>query len=368
MSTAQKSKIDQNKKYSQLNIPKSKDEIYISTENNFLNSSEIKIGKYEEAPDYLKDNEYIRTGYLINCNTVGKVLRSLFKCSNESLNIWSHLLGCISAIILIFTTAIFVKRYCFKDLTKDELKDIKYNLNISVGPWIDSIKNDNIENNEENIINNYHGDLIYLNKAKDNNKENKDLKEYNNTNVNNKNEKEMKNNLDIIVNKTQIIIENLGNKKNAIENVGDYISDLRKVVSKIKKLNFSLTENNDNNNEINNNSNLLEINLNKKKQNDIVSNWNICENKIVNYFIKTKNTDIIKEIVDKEKIPRWPLFVMLSASILMFTFSFTFHWWGIYTKSLYKILSCLDYSGILILISGSCYPPYYYFYYCEKSK
>ena len=31
-------------------------------------------------------------------------------------------------------------------------------------------------------------------------------------------------------------------------------------------------------------------------------------------------------------------------------------------------LSRLDYAGITFLIPGSCYPPYYYFYYCEKCK
>ena len=43
-----------------------------------ITESQILIGRYEEAPDYLKDNEYIKTGYLINCNSVNKVLRSLF--------------------------------------------------------------------------------------------------------------------------------------------------------------------------------------------------------------------------------------------------------------------------------------------------
>ena len=59
----------------------------------------IIIGNYSDAPDYLKDNEYIKRGYLINCNSFDLVLRSLFVCSNETINIWSHLIGCIISIL-----------------------------------------------------------------------------------------------------------------------------------------------------------------------------------------------------------------------------------------------------------------------------
>ena len=66
-------------------------------------------------------------------------------------------------------------------------------------------------------------------------------------------------------------------------------------------------------------------------------------------------------------MPRWPLFIMLSAGIICLGFSFTFHLFGVYSEKLYKILSKLDYGGILFLIAGSCYPPYYFFYYCEPT-
>jgi adiponectin receptor len=58
---------------------------------------------------------------------------------------------------------------------------------------------------------------------------------------------------------------------------------------------------------------------------------------------------------------------MLSAGIICLGFSFTFHLFGVYSEKLYKILSKLDYGGILFLIAGSCYPPYYFFYYCEPT-
>ena len=79
--------------------------------------NEIIIGKYSEAPDYLKDNEYIKNGYLINCNTFKKVLRSLFICSNETINVWSHLIGLIFSILLIIYTAKYVQTGTKKELT-----------------------------------------------------------------------------------------------------------------------------------------------------------------------------------------------------------------------------------------------------------
>ena len=69
-----------------------------------------------------------------------------------------------------------------------------------------------------------------------------------------------------------------------------------------------------------------------------------------------------------ENIGKWPLYIMLSAAIVCFGFSTSFHWFSIYSKNLFLVLSRLDYAGITFLIPGSCYPPYFYFYYCEKCK
>ena len=86
------------------------------TKNN-KKEDEIIVGKYSDAPDYLKDNEFIKDGYLINCHSLKLVLRSLFVCSNETINVWSHLLGCIIAIILIIFTFIFIRTSLIKELT-----------------------------------------------------------------------------------------------------------------------------------------------------------------------------------------------------------------------------------------------------------
>ena len=262
--------------------------------------NKIIVGKYSEAPDYLKDNEYIKEGYLINCNSFDKVFRSILVCSNETINIWSHLFGCIISILLIIFIACFLKTGKIKELSQTEYEDIQIKLNEAVIPLIKDLKKTNEENNYINVSN-------IINKIKTN---------------------------------SENLIDNYGSKSNVITNIENYLEKNENLINQIM--------------ELNNNSNILEI---------IVKNWEICSNKITNYI----NKFIINDIKG-EDIGRWPLFIMLSSAIGCFAFSTSFHWFSIYSKELYSFLCRLDYAGITLLIPGSCYPPYYYFYYCEKCK
>ena len=262
--------------------------------------NKIIVGKYSEAPDYLKDNEYIKEGYLINCNSFDKVFRSILVCSNETINIWSHLFGCIISVLLIIFIACFLKTGKIKELSQTEYEDIQIKLNEAVIPLIKDLKKTNEENNYINVSN-------IINKIK----------------INSEN-----------------LIDNYGSKSKVITNIENYLEKNENLINQIM--------------ELNNNSNLLEI---------IVKNWEICSNKITNYI----NKFIINDIKG-EDIGRWPLFIMLTSAIGCFAFSTSFHWFSIYSKELYSFLCRLDYAGITLLIPGSCYPPYYYFYYCEKCK
>ena len=262
--------------------------------------NKIIVGKYSEAPDYLKDNEYIKEGYLINCNSFDKVFRSILVCSNETINIWSHLFGCIISVLLIIFIACFLKTGKIKELSQTEYEDIQIKLNEAVIPLIKDLKKTNEENNYINVSN-------IINKIK----------------INSEN-----------------LIDNYGSKSNVITNIENYLEKNENLINQIM--------------ELNNNSNILEI---------IVKNWEICSNKITNYI----NKFIINDIKG-EDIGRWPLFIMLTSAIGCFAFSTSFHWFSIYSKELYSFLCRLDYAGITLLIPGSCYPPYYYFYYCEKCK
>ena len=50
----------------------------------------------------MKDNEFLMTGYRINYKGIKQVFGSIFKLHNETINIWSHLLG-----VLIFSGLVY---------------------------------------------------------------------------------------------------------------------------------------------------------------------------------------------------------------------------------------------------------------------
>ena len=255
------------------------------TKNSFIDENKVIIGKYEEAPKYLQDNEYIRNGYLINCNySIKKILKSLFKFSNETVNVWSHLLGTLLAIILIFYTGFFINQN--NKLISNKIKNIS-----------------NSAKNFLNFLNNLNSEEISI--------------------------------INFISKKFKLFIKNIPSKKSLTNYVYSFFNDYEKSFS----------------NKINTNN--IEI------INNLKLNYNICKNNILEYLntYKTEN----------KHLPRWPLFIMLSAGIICLGFSFTFHLFGVYSEKLYRILSKLDYGGILFLIAGSCYPPYYFFYYCEPT-
>lgn len=62
------------------------------------------IGNLDQVPNYMIDNEYIWRGYRIGFNTHSKIIRSLFILHNESVNVWSHLIGAICFVLLILYT------------------------------------------------------------------------------------------------------------------------------------------------------------------------------------------------------------------------------------------------------------------------
>lgn len=84
------------------------------------------IGSWLEAPGFIRDNEYIKGGYRINFNSAKKIFRSLFMVHNESMNIWSHLLG----VILFITFVVYIAVYITPKITLPDFKNqlrTKYN-------------------------------------------------------------------------------------------------------------------------------------------------------------------------------------------------------------------------------------------------
>jgi adiponectin receptor len=65
------------------------------------------IGELKHLEDEgRKSNHYIVRGYRINFTTPKRVLKSLFMIHNESVNIWSHLLGAVLFVMLLYHTVV----------------------------------------------------------------------------------------------------------------------------------------------------------------------------------------------------------------------------------------------------------------------
>ena len=68
----------------------------------------------------------------------------------------------------------------------------------------------------------------------------------------------------------------------------------------------------------------------------------------------------------ENKVRRWPLFVFLISAIICLGFSATFHLFYVHSCDVSYFLGKMDYAGISLLIAGSCYPPYYYLFFCNE--
>ena len=256
----------------------------------------IILGTYNDVPDFYKDNEYIKKGYLLYCDSIFKALKSLFRLHNESVNVWSHLLGAIFFFCLILYTAIFITNYRAQyfdvkiGINKmDKItKNIPYLQNNFFKSFIKYFKSFKIDFNNLNLRNAYKGSFLLLNESFE----------------------KMSNHFD-----------------NLTTTFHGFIDSLSKRFIELREKLLDLME--------------LEHIYFGKETNDIFTNR------------------------EAKKLKRWPLFIILISAILCLSFSATFHLIGCVSKTYHEILSRFDYGGIAILVTGSCFPPYYYFFYCE---
>jgi hypothetical protein len=85
-------------------------------------NQKIIIGTFQQTPKFLKDNEYIQNGYVINCISFKRAIRCLFLFHNETMNTWTHLLGAIFFIFLFIYTIFFIKDFKIQlDIIKQDL-------------------------------------------------------------------------------------------------------------------------------------------------------------------------------------------------------------------------------------------------------
>ena len=275
------------------------------TEDNIEKELNMRLGTYEEAPKFIQDNEYLKTGYLLNCNTFKKIFKSFLILHNESVNIWSHLLGAFFFFLLIWYTIIYIT---------------------NIQTQISNVRNDaSLVANEVKILEKESPDImqnIYQamkeieNNFKKLDKENIYSKSFNKLNTINS---ELQN---YSYPMTKI---NLTKIKGNFSSLISSVTSVREDIIDLIKLDPTLTKENETN--LDNNFNLS---LNSRKKKDLA---------------------------------RWPIFIIILSAITCLSFSATFHLFGLMNATYFNILNRFDYGGISLLISGSCYPPYYYFFY-----
>ncbi|XP_038993787.1 heptahelical transmembrane protein ADIPOR1-like [Hibiscus syriacus] len=70
-------------------------------------SPSYNLVSFKELPDYMKDNEFILNHYKVNL-PLKEALFSIFRWHNETLNVWTHLLGFVLFLGLTLTNLIEV--------------------------------------------------------------------------------------------------------------------------------------------------------------------------------------------------------------------------------------------------------------------
>jgi adiponectin receptor len=64
------------------------------------------VGTAAHAPNFMLYNPYIKRGFRINFNSHTKLFKSLFMLHNETINVWTHLIGAIFFSYIVFMTRI----------------------------------------------------------------------------------------------------------------------------------------------------------------------------------------------------------------------------------------------------------------------
>ena len=278
------------------------------------NCKSLEIVNFEQAPEYLKGNEFIKTGYLLNCNSFNKAFCALFMCHNDTVTIWTLLFGAIVAFILIFYTTSLVG-----DSKRNFFSEIDYELIISeikeiVNKFLNILNRDRVsETNNSGKLINYYIKAINI--------------------------------------KSNNFLNNMGDRFTIINTMSQYIRYIQSLVEKIYDRFHYISDNH------------VRTNINL--------GWDICKNKLLD-ILRGNNSEEQNQnqllINETNQLYQWPLYVMLVSAIICLGSASLFHLFGSRSKNTYKVLSLFSYTSVIFLTAASCYPPYYYFYYCESCK
>lgn len=275
-----------------------------------MNHKKPNVTTIEEAEKWTVDNQHLHSGYRINVNSFRDGVKSCFTKSNEMMNIWTHLIGALIFVVLIFC----IFRYYHNSVsTYNRLQNQFYQSDFqkeilshstSVSKYLESIHTE---------------------------KSPKPLQEY------------------ISELKTNYLLKYEDIKKNLI-NEGEIID--RKINLKLEKINEVIEEHFEKFH-----YKLKEL---AKKSNLSLEKWSAKIQKILNVDLIVKSTNnIFKETLDNH-----PIIVYVVGIIFCLGLSASFHSFYVINPRISKILQKLDYVGIILNIGGGSYAFVYYNFYC----
>ncbi|CDW79096.1 adiponectin receptor protein [Stylonychia lemnae] len=364
------------------------------------------IGEVTHAPEHLVDNEYIQNGYRIGYNKqFWTIARSLFQVHNESVNVWSHLLGMVLFALLIINALYTLT--CFKDMgesvwmkginrahhEKQHIAQIfKSELDI-LGNEICQIQDfKGVEITQCSPKQQIHQDISNI---KDADKELSNSKQ--NIQIENWSEVMMQplhrieglalSFVSEFQNLTHYIQEGEYSLEQKLlewkDHVNHYPSELRKRISDIQ--------------------NLMKTQLELTEDEEFIANITYSRVKYITFIIfkqlsyldrlmddfQRRMGKIHSDTIDRidqmswldfanlvqpiddfdyylNYVSKWPLFVHMFTAALCLGFSAIFHLFYVYSQDVNEILIKLDYSGITLLIFGSAVPSIEYVYACSS--
>eukprot|EP00347_Sterkiella_histriomuscorum_P020952 403335825 len=301
------------------------------------------IGHIKKAPNFIVDNEYIQRGYRINFNSKKRICKSLFMCHNETVNVWSHLIGVGCFIGLLIYTIITLSPLAsyFSISGSDPEREISVNQASFIIPHSDIGKYDNFEDLCSKFLN------ISIN-----------TQQIDEASAFNLWGKAWTNELDY--------------ESSYIDSVFGLVNGLPvQIKDQINVYIGNLTPQDSERSE----STKAKIDY-LKSMTDLITqkayNWlNNIQDQIAKHQDATLGDwlvlgPIIQDPLSvKYYVSKMPLFLHIAGAISCLGCSTIFHLFKDQSKKTSEFLVRLDYAGIALMIAGSNMPPLYYSFYCK---
>ncbi|CAD8082604.1 unnamed protein product [Paramecium sonneborni] len=277
------------------------------------NNKDMKIGPICKAPKHLKD-KYIIKGYRINFKNKKDVLKSLFMWHNELVNIWTHLIGAIIIISLIF----------YLWLNYDELFRQK-----AINSFHESLQN--IYSQAYNLEQQIQGQL--------------------------------EQGLHILQEDVQKVQQQL---QENVQNVNKFINEVaHQYDQEFQKIQKNIAQAFDWEN-LQWKYNISEIiNDYKLKATEIVESKDFDWIDLYLGFQHLTGRYTMDEVKLDRIISRWPVIAFLLSAIICLGCSTIYHLFYCLSEKVNRMLLRLDYAGICFLVSGSTFAPLFYGFQCN---